>query len=151
MFADIIGQRLRGGLFAGEHRDGSWEHTMTVVLAEDDVDIRDLVQIVLEGLDLKVKAVGTGADALAACQEEPPRLLLLDITMPGMNGLEVCRAVRSDERLKDLPVILMTARAQASDVAAGMEAGADTYIIKPFGPIELREHVEALLDRDRSN
>ena len=120
---------------------------MTVVLAEDDVDIRDLVQIVLEGLDLEVTPVGTGSDALAACRELGPRLLLLDITMPGMNGLEVCRAIRADEKLHDLPVIIMTARAQASDVAAGIEAGADTYIIKPFGPIELREHVEALLAR----
>ncbi|CAA9361819.1 MAG: hypothetical protein AVDCRST_MAG47-255 [uncultured Nocardioidaceae bacterium] len=120
---------------------------MTVVLAEDDVDIRDLVQIVLEQLDLEVKAVGTGAEALAVGQQEVPRLFLLDITMPGMNGLDVCRAIRADEKLQDVPVIFMTARAQASDVAAGIEAGADTYIIKPFGPIELREHVEALLDR----
>jgi two-component system response regulator MtrA len=123
---------------------------VTVVLAEDDVDIRDLVQIVLEGLDLTVTAVGTGADALAACREVTPRLVLLDITMPGMNGLEVCREIRTDEKLRDLPIIIMTARAQASDVAAGIEAGADTYIIKPFGPIELREHVEALLDRSQN-
>ena len=121
---------------------------MTVVLAEDDVDIRDLVQIVLEQLDLEVKAVGTGAEALAVGQEEVPKLFLLDITMPGMNGLDVCRAIRADDNLQDVPVIFMTARAQASDVAAGIEAGADTYIIKPFGPIELREHVEALLDRN---
>jgi len=123
---------------------------VTVVLAEDDVDIRDLVQIVLEGLDLTVTAVGNGEEALQACREIGPRLLLLDITMPGMNGLEVCRAIRADEALGDLPIILMTARAQASDVAAGMEAGADTYIIKPFGPIELREHVEAILNRDKA-
>ena len=122
---------------------------MTVVLAEDDVDIRDLVQIVLEGLDLTVTAVGNGAEALAECRRLKPRLLLLDITMPIMNGLEVCREVRSDPELKDLPVILMTARAQASDVQAGMEAGADTYIIKPFGPIELREHVENILTNGR--
>jgi DNA-binding response OmpR family regulator len=119
---------------------------VSVVLAEDDVDIRNLVQLVLEGLDLKVHAVGNGADALAACRAQPPRLLLLDITMPGMNGLEVCRAVRQDPALANLPIILMTARAQSSDVAAGLDAGADAYIIKPFGPIELREHVEALLD-----
>jgi DNA-binding response OmpR family regulator len=123
---------------------------MTVVLAEDDVDIRDLVQIVLEGLDLTVTAVGTGGDALQACRDHTPRLVLLDITMPGMNGLEVCREIRADDKLHDLPIILMTARAQASDVAAGIEAGADTYIIKPFGPIELREHVEALLNRELS-
>ena len=122
---------------------------MTVVLAEDDVDIRDLVQIVLEGLDLTVTAVGNGAEALAECRRLKPRLLLLDITMPIMNGLEVCREVRADPELKDLPVILMTARAQASDVQAGMDAGADTYIIKPFGPIELREHVENILDNGR--
>jgi two-component system response regulator MtrA len=122
---------------------------VTVVLAEDDVDIRDLVQIVLEGLDLTVTAVGNGAEALAECRRLKPRLLLLDITMPIMNGLEVCREVRADPELKDLPVILMTARAQASDVQAGMDAGADTYIIKPFGPIELREHVENILDNGR--
>jgi CheY-like chemotaxis protein len=119
---------------------------VSVVLAEDDVDIRALVQLVLEGLDLEVRAVGNGSDALAACREAAPRLLLLDITMPGMNGLEVCRAVRQDPGLANLPIILMTARAQSSDVAAGLDAGADAYIIKPFGPIELREHVEALLD-----
>jgi DNA-binding response OmpR family regulator len=118
---------------------------VSVVLAEDDVDIRDLVQLVLEGLDLEVRAVGNGAEALDACRADPPRLLLLDITMPVMNGLEVCRAVREDPELKDLPIILMTARAQQSDVAAGLDAGADAYIIKPFGPIELREHVEAVL------
>lgn len=118
---------------------------MTVVLAEDDVDIRDLVQIVLEGLGLTVTAVGTGSEALQACRDEQPKFLLLDITMPGMNGLEVCREVRADPEISELPIIIMTARAQASDVTAGMEAGADTYIIKPFGPIELREHVEATL------
>ena len=135
------------GCCAGRGATRNWERVVTVVLAEDDVDIRDLVQIVLEQLDLEVKAVGTGAEALEVGQREVPRLFLLDITMPGMNGLDVCRAIRADEKLQDVPVIFMTARAQASDVAAGIEAGADTYIIKPFGPIELREHVEALLDR----
>ena len=118
---------------------------MSVVLAEDDVDIRALVQLLLEGLDLEVRAVGNGAAALEACRAARPQLLLLDITMPVMNGLEVCRAVRQDPDLEDLPIILMTARAQSSDVAAGLDAGADAYIIKPFGPIELREHVEAVL------
>ena len=135
------------GDVAAALRPGDQEVAVTVVLAEDDVDIRDLVQIVLEGLDLSVTAVGNGAEALAACREAAPRLLLLDVMMPLVNGLEVCREIRADPELHDLPIILMTARAQSSDVAAGMDAGADTYIIKPFGPIELREHVEALLDR----
>ncbi len=119
-----------------------------VVLAEDDVDIRDLVELVLEGLDLEVVAVGNGADALAECRRRKPTLLLLDVTMPVMDGLEVCREVRSDPALQDLPVILMTGRAQSRDVQAGVDAGADTYIIKPFGPIELREHVEKYLGGD---
>jgi CheY-like chemotaxis protein len=112
------------------------------VVAEDDVDIRDLVQLVLEGLDLDVVAVGNGADALEACREHRPRLLLLDVTMPVMDGLETCRRVRADPELRDLRVILMTGRALRRDVEAGMDAGADSYIIKPFGPIELRELLE---------
>ena len=124
---------------------------MSVVLAEDDIDIRDLVQIVLEGLELSVTAVGNGAEALVACRKNKPRILLLDITMPVMNGLEVTREIREDPELEDIPIILMTARAQASDVQAGMEAGADTYIIKPFGPIELREHVENILRNGRGD
>jgi DNA-binding response OmpR family regulator len=130
---------------------GQEEDAVSVVLAEDDVDIRHLVQLVLEGLDLKVHAVGNGADALDACRAHSPRLLLLDITMPGMNGLEVCRAVRQDPALAAIPIILMTARAQSSDVAAGIDAGADAYVIKPFGPIELREQVEAMLDRHKDD
>ncbi|GAA1932186.1 response regulator [Nocardioides marmoribigeumensis] len=120
----------------GTHEPG------TVVVAEDDVDIRDLVQLVLEGLDLDVVAVGNGADALEACREHRPRLLLLDVTMPVMDGLETCRRVRADPELKDLRVILMTGRALRRDFEAGMDAGADSYIVKPFGPIELRELLE---------
>jgi len=120
----------------GTHEPG------TVVVAEDDDDIRDLVQIVLEALDLDVVAVGNGVEALDACREHRPRLLLLDVTMPVMDGLETCRRVRADPELKDLRVILMTGRALRRDIEAGMDAGADSYIIKPFGPIELRELLE---------
>ena len=118
----------------------------TVVLAEDDVDIRDLVQIVVEGLDCEVVAVGNGVEALEACRVHDPVLLLLDVTMPVMDGLEVCRRVRADPALRHLRIVLMTARAQASDVQAGLAAGADGYLIKPFGPIELREHLEGRED-----
>jgi two-component system response regulator MtrA len=109
-----------------------------VVLAEDDTDIRDLATLVLEGVGLSVIAVRDGAEALAECRRAKPRLLMLGIGLRGTDGPEVCRAVRADPELAELPVVLMTARAQAGDVQAGMDAGADDYIIKPFGPIELQ-------------
>src|ERR671921_1105720 len=114
----------------------------TVVLAEDDTDIRDLVTIVLEGIGLSEIAVRGGAEALGECRRLKPRLLMIDIGLAVMDGPEVCRPVRVDPELAELPVVLMTARAQASSVEAGMDAGADAYIIKPFGPIELRELLE---------
>jgi CheY-like chemotaxis protein len=91
---------------------------VTVVLAEDDVDIRDLVPIVLEQLDLEVRAVGTGPEALIVGRREVPQLFVLDITMPGISGLEVCRRIRADEVLREGRGLFMTARARASDVAA---------------------------------
>ena len=110
-----------------------------VVLAEDDVDIRDLEAIVLEGLGLSVTSVSDGAEALSECRRLKPRLLMLDVGLRVMDGLQVCRAVRADPELAEVRVVLMAARTQASEVKAGLDAGADNYIIKPFGPIELQE------------
>ena len=114
------------------------DDSRVVVVAEDDADIRDLVEIILGGLALTVVAVGDGAEALAACRRLKPFMLLLDVGLPVMDGLEVCRQVRADPDLEGLSVVLMTGRAQPEDVQAGMLAGADTYIVKPFGPVELR-------------
>ncbi len=111
----------------------------TVVLAEDDVDIRDLEAIVLEGVGLSVTAVSDGAEALSECRRLKPRLLMLDIGLRVMDGLQVCRAVRADPELADVRVVLMAARTQVGEVKAGLDAGADQYIIKPFGPIQLQE------------
>ena len=110
-----------------------------VVLAEDDVDIRGLEAIVLEGLGLSVTSVSDGAEALSECRRLKPRLLMLDVGLRVMDGLQVCRAVRADPELAEVRVVLMAARTQASEVKAGLDAGADNYIIKPFGPIELQE------------
>jgi DNA-binding response OmpR family regulator len=111
----------------------------TVVLAEDDVDIRDLETIVLEGVGLSVTAVSDGAEALSECRRLKPGLLMLDIGLRVMDGLQVCRAVRADPELAEVRVVLMAARTQAGEVKAGLDAGADHCIIKPFGPIELQE------------
>ena len=88
-----------------------------------------------------------GAAAVEACQASRPDLAVLDVMMPGVSGLEAIRAIRADPGLADLPVILLTARAQESDVESGFDSGADDYITKPFSPRELAARVEALLSR----
>ncbi|WP_067437197.1 response regulator [Nocardioides jensenii] len=118
-----------------------------IVVADDDVDIRELVVFKLRQGGHEVSAVGDGAAAVAACLEERPALALLDIMMPGMSGLDAARALRQDPATARLPIILLTARAQESDVEQGFAVGADDYITKPFSPRELASRVAAVLAR----
>ena len=118
-----------------------------IVVADDDVDIRELVEFKLSTLGHEVVAVGDGAAAIDACQAHRPDLAVLDVMMPGVSGLDAIRAIRADPSLADLPVILLTARAQESDVETGFHSGADDYITKPFSPRELAARVQALLTR----
>lgn len=118
-----------------------------IVVADDDVDIRELVEFKLTTMGHEVVAVGDGAAALAACRERRPDLCVLDVMMPGVSGLDAIRTIRTDPELLDLPVILLTARAQESDVSTGFDSGADDYITKPFSPRELASRVDALLSR----
>ena len=119
-----------------------------IVVADDDVDIRELVEFKLTAMGHEVVAVADGAAALRACQEQRPDLAVLDVMMPGMSGLEAVRLIRAEPALTHLPVILLTARAQESDVETGFDSGADDYITKPFSPRELAHRVEALLGRE---
>ncbi len=118
-----------------------------IVVADDDVDIRELVEFKLSTLGHEIVAVGDGAAAVEACQSLRPDLAVLDVMMPGTSGLDAIRLIRADPALVDLPVILLTARAQESDVETGFDSGADDYITKPFSPRELASRVEALLAR----
>ena len=115
-----------------------------ILVADDDVDIRELVEFKLSTLGHDVVAVSDGAAAVEACQAQRPDLAVLDVMMPGVSGLD---AIRADPALTDLPVILLTARAQESDVETGFDSGADDYITKPFSPRELAARVETLLAR----
>ncbi|GAA2579302.1 hypothetical protein GCM10010399_06320 [Dactylosporangium fulvum] len=124
---------------------------MTAILvADDDMDIRDLVAFKLEQSGYDVVAVDNGLAALTAAAENPPDLVVLDVMMPGMSGIDVCRQLRQDHATKGLPIILLTARAQEGDVEVGFGAGADDYIVKPFSPRELVSRVEAVLARMRT-
>jgi DNA-binding response OmpR family regulator len=118
-----------------------------VLLAEDDADIRDLVTFKLREAGYQVRVFEDGLSALASAREDQPDLAVLDIMMPGMSGLDVCRELRADPATSDVPVILLTARAQESDIENGFAAGADDYIVKPFSPRELAARVRDVLAR----
>ena len=118
-----------------------------IVVADDDLDILDLVVFKLTQAGFETVAVTDGEAALAAIEANPPRLAILDITMPGMSGIEVLRQVRANESIADLDVILLTARARDSDVDTGFATGASDYVIKPFSPKELMQRVNAVLAR----
>ena len=121
-----------------------------ILIADDDPDIRDLVVFKLEQAGFAVTAVDDGVAALSAARDDPPDLAVLDVMMPGMSGIDVCRQLRADQRTAGLPVILLTARAQEGDVEVGFGAGADDYVVKPFSPRELVSRVEAVLARMRA-
>lgn len=118
-----------------------------VLIADDDSDIRDLVAFKLTQSGHEVTVVEDGMAALKAAREQPVDLALLDIRMPGMSGLDVCRELRAAPETANLPVIMITARSQEGDVEVGFAAGADDYIIKPFSPRELSSRVTAVLSR----
>jgi CheY-like chemotaxis protein len=116
-----------------------------VVVADDDEDILMLVRATLAGAGYEVVVARDGAAALARVGERLPAAAVLDIAMPELDGLEVLRRIRANPATADLPVVLLSARAQEADVARGYEEGASTYIRKPFSPRELRDALESLL------
>lgn len=125
----------------------TYDDAPLVLVADDEDDIRELVRFRLTRAGYRVLVFEDGEQALAGAREHHPRLAVLDVMMPKLTGLEVTRALRSAEDTKDLPVILLTARVQDPDVAAGFEAGADDYLKKPFSPQELTARVQAVLGR----
>ena len=118
-----------------------------ILVADDDGDIRDLVVFKLTQAGYDVEAVQDGAAAFQSIEASPPRLAILDVMMPGLSGIDVLRKVRADERLKELEVILLTAKSRDIDVDAGFATGASDYVIKPFSPRELLHRVNALVAR----
>lgn len=117
-----------------------------VVIADDDAAIRGLVEIAVRRAGAQVAAaVGDGAAAVAAIRAESPDLAVLDVSMPGMGGLEACEQVRTDPRFATLPVVMLSAAVHSAAVQSGMDAGADLYLEKPFSPRALAETIRGLL------
>jgi len=119
----------------------------TVFIVDDEEDILDLVDYILLKEGFVVKRFLTGEEVMAALAEKTPDLLLLDLMLPGIDGLEVCRRIKSDETLKEVPVIMLTAKGEESDIVTGLELGADDYITKPFSSRVLTARIKAVLRR----
>jgi two-component system, OmpR family, alkaline phosphatase synthesis response regulator PhoP len=120
-----------------------------VLIVEDDRDIADLVAHYLGKAGFSTEQLSSGRDALEAINEHPPALLILDLMLPQLDGLEICRAVRANEKTAAIPIIMLTARGEESDRIVGLEIGADDYIAKPFSPNELVARARALLRRTK--
>ena len=118
-----------------------------ILTVEDDERIRTAVKLALEDEGWSVEEADTGEEALDAFQRQPSDVVLIDIMLPGIDGFDVCRQIR---RHSDVPIIMVTARADTHDVVAGLEAGADDYLTKPFAPKELSARIRAMLRRVRS-
>ena len=117
-----------------------------VLTVEDDERIRASVKLALEDEGWIVDEAPTGEDAIAIFQSTPADVVLIDIMLPGIDGFELCRTIR---KLSDVPIVMVTARVDTHDVVAGLEAGADDYLTKPFAPKELSARIRALLRRVR--
>jgi two-component system, OmpR family, phosphate regulon response regulator PhoB len=134
-----------------QERSETEEIAVTVVLvADDDADIRDLVAFKLEQAGFEVLAAEDGQAALDQARSHRPALAVLDVSMPRLSGIDVCRMLRADPATADMLIIMLTARVQEQDVEGGLSAGADDYVTKPFSPRELVSRIQSLLSRARA-
>lgn len=119
----------------------------TVLIVEDNEDIQQLVGYNLIKAGFLVEYADSGEQALEKINNQIPDLLLLDLMLPGMDGKELCRIIRTDSQLTDLPIIMLTAKGEESDIITGLDLGADDYIAKPFSPKILISRIKAVLRR----
>ena len=120
---------------------------MTILVAEDDPDIAQLIVRYLEKAGWAAHVTPSGSDALAYIRSRPVDLAILDVMLPGLSGLELCRVLRNDPATAQMPIIMVTARAEETDRIMGLDLGADDYLPKPFSPNELVARVRALMRR----
>ena len=117
----------------------------TILVVDDDPVIQKLLSVNFELEGYRVITAGDGVEGLEAVSADAPDIVLLDVMMPRMDGLEVCRRLKGDPGTASIPVILLSAKAQATDVSGGLDAGADDYVTKPFDPLELLDRVAGLI------
>lgn len=126
-------------------------NSLRVLVVEDEPDIAALVAYQLAHAGFGVRTASTGTEALRALEMDPPDLMVLDLLLPEVNGLDILESVRAKEETQSLPVVVLTARGREADRIRGLELGADDYLAKPFSPRELVLRVEAVLRRSGSD
>ena len=123
----------------------------TILIVEDERDIVKMLDYNLKKEGYKILVTHDGEDALDAANTKHPDLILLDLMLPGVDGLEVCKQLKLERKTASIPVIMLTAKAQESDKVVGLELGADDYVTKPFSPRELIARIKAVLRRGKEN
>lgn len=118
-----------------------------ILIAEDEPDIRELVAFTLRFAGHEVVATSNGEEALQQASQMVPDIILMDVRMPKMTGYDACRAMKADPALMDIPVVFLSAKGQDAEIQAGLEAGAEEYLLKPFAPDQLVERVKAILSK----
>jgi CheY-like chemotaxis protein len=116
-----------------------------ILIAEDERDIRELITFTLRYAGHEVHQASNGEEALNLAKEVVPELILMDVRMPKMTGYEACRHMKADEKLKDIPVVFLSAKGQETEIQTGLEVGATDYILKPFAPDQLIKRVSEIL------
>jgi len=120
---------------------------LQVLVVDDESAIRDMIRFALERADIQVETAGDAQEALVRINENRPDIILLDWMMPGVSGIELTRRLRKDAYTEDIPIIMLTAKVTEDDKVAGLEAGTDDYVIKPFSPRELLARIRAVMRR----
>lgn len=121
----------------------------TILVVEDDEDIQELIRVNLLKEGYRAVTASSGEEGLKAAKASVPDLVLLDLMLPGLDGLEVCRMMKAEPSIRDVPIVMVTAKGEESDVVAGLELGADDYVTKPFSAKVLLARVRAALRRTR--
>jgi two-component system phosphate regulon response regulator PhoB len=122
----------------------------TILVVDDERDILELVRLHLTQAGFRVQTAGDGRQALEAARRTPPDLIILDLMLPLMAGTEVARELRTNDKTRSIPILMLTARGEEVDRVVGFELGADDYVVKPFSPRELILRVQAILRREAS-
>ncbi|MBI5951546.1 MAG: response regulator [Chloroflexi bacterium] len=116
-----------------------------ILIAEDEPDIRELVAFTLRFAGHEVTATSNGEEALQQASQIVPDIIIMDVRMPKMTGYDACRAMKADAKLKDIPVVFLSAKGQDAEIQTGLDAGAEEYLLKPFAPNQLSERVKTIL------
>ena len=119
----------------------------SLIVVEDELDLLEVLRFSLSREGFSVRTATNGEDAIRLVREKRPDLIVLDLMLPTIDGLSVCRALRSNEQTRELPVVMLTAKGEESDIVKGLEAGADDYVTKPFSPKVLLARINAVLRR----